>query len=209
MAILPVKSSCTTKIISRGAPLILLVVTGHGGCCKIFGIWDNRLLSNPFWKILCGLLGWVPTIAISLWPAIFLDMDLFATLVTSHILPCRWPSSRATTIYTVEAIELKLIKSLVGKLLTVHSLCLQKWRLVLRLFFACRRFPPLSIHKIAVFLCSLLYKGLTGYELLLWYDIHVIRTKFLNKFRNLLLLLNTPKTKYGIRSILEDTSDVP
>ena len=34
VAILPVKS---LTIIARGAPLVLLVVAGHGGCCQIFG----------------------------------------------------------------------------------------------------------------------------------------------------------------------------
>ena len=38
VAILPVKSPCTLTIIARGAPLVLLVVAGHGGCCQIFGI---------------------------------------------------------------------------------------------------------------------------------------------------------------------------
>ena len=66
MAILPVKSPCTLTIIARGAPLVIIVVAGHGRCCKIFGILDNRLLSNPFWKLVCGLIGWIPTRAISL-----------------------------------------------------------------------------------------------------------------------------------------------
>ena len=38
MAILLAKSPCTLTIIERGAPLVLLVVAGHGGGCKIFGI---------------------------------------------------------------------------------------------------------------------------------------------------------------------------
>ena len=38
MAILPVKSPCTLTIIARDAPLVLVVVAGHGGCCQIFGI---------------------------------------------------------------------------------------------------------------------------------------------------------------------------
>ena len=32
MAILPVKSPCTLTIIARDAPLLLLVVAGHGAC---------------------------------------------------------------------------------------------------------------------------------------------------------------------------------
>ena len=168
MDILPVKSPCTLTIITIGAPIVLLFVAGHGGCCQIFGIWDNRLLSNPLWNIVGGLLGWVPTRAISLWPAVFLDMALFATLVTSHILPGKLPSSRATNISTSAALEINLCQSFVDRLFNGHSLCLRKWRLVLRLLFAGSRFPPLWIHKIAVFSCSLLYKGLIGYEILLW-----------------------------------------
>ena len=38
MAILPVKYPCALTIIAIGAPLVLLIVAGHGGCCKIFGI---------------------------------------------------------------------------------------------------------------------------------------------------------------------------
>ena len=38
MAFLPVKSPCALIVIARGAPLLLLVVAGHGGCCEIFGI---------------------------------------------------------------------------------------------------------------------------------------------------------------------------
>ena len=80
VAILPVKSPCTNTIISVVTPLVLLVAVGHGGCCKIFGIWNNRLLSDPFWKIICGLLGWVITRAISLWPALFIEVALSTQL---------------------------------------------------------------------------------------------------------------------------------
>ena len=156
MAILPVKSPCTLTIISRGAPLVLVVVAGHGGCFQIFGIWDNRIPSHPFWKLICGLIGCVTTRAISRWPAVFLDMENFTTLVTSYIWLGRWPSSRATTISTAAALEINLLQSLVDWLFNDHSVCLWKWRLVLRLLFAGSRSLPLWIHKIAIFLCSLL-----------------------------------------------------
>ena len=194
---------------SRGATYVLLVVAGHGGGCKIFGIWNNRLLSNPFWKLICGLLGWVPTRAISIWPAVFLEMSLFTTLVTSHIWSVRLPSSRANTIYTGAAPEINLLKSLVDQLINVHSVCLRKWGLVLRIFFAVSGFPPLLIHKIAVFSRILLYKEIIGYELLLWYDIRITHTTFLDKLRNSLVLLNSPHTESRVRSILKDESDVP
>ena len=168
MAILPVKYSCTLIIIARGAPIVLLVVSGHGGCCQIFDIWDNRFLTYPFWKLICGLLWWAPTRAISLWPAVFLYMALFTTLVKSYIWPGSWPFSRATNISTASDLEINLLQSLVDWLFNGHSVCLWKWRLILRLFFACSRFPPLLIHKIAVFSRTLLYKGLIGYEILLW-----------------------------------------
>ena len=209
MDILPVKSPYTLTIIARGAPLLILVVTSHGGCCQIFGIWDNKLLDHPLWKLICGLLGCVPTRDISRWPAVFLDMTPFTTLVTGYIWPGRWPSSRATIISTVADLEINLLQSLVDWLFNGHSVCLRKWRLVWRLFFAASRFPPLWIHNIEVFLRSPLYKGLIGYDILLWYDIHVTHTKFLDKLRNLLVLLNSPQIESGVISILKYASDAP
>ena len=50
---------------------------------------------------------------------------------------------------------------------------------------------------------------LITYDILWWYDIHVTHTKFLDKIRNLLVLLNPPKTEYGARNILKYASDVP
>ena len=208
MAILPVKCTCILTIIVRGAPLLLLVVLDHGGCCKIFGIWNNRLIGNSFWKIVCRRLGWVPTRTIYLWPAVFPGMDLFYTHVTSHIWPGRWPSSRATTIFTAAGLEVNLTQSFVYLVINVQSVCLRNWRLFLRNFFDCIRFPPLLIHNIAVFSRSLLYKVLMGYGLILWYGIHVAHTKFLDKIRNLLLILNISNTESGVRSILKDASDV-
>ena len=168
VAILSVKSPCSITTITRGATLGLLVVADHGGCCNIFGIWNNRFCSDPLWKLVCWILRWVPTRDISRWPAVFLAMDLLTTLVKSYIWPYGWPSSRATTVYTAAALGINLLQSLVDWLFNGHSVFLRKWRLVLRLFFDCSRFPPLWIHKIAVFSRSLLYKGLIGYEILLW-----------------------------------------
>ena len=156
MAILPVKSPCTLTIISRGAPTVLLVVAGHGCCCQIFGIWDNRLSSYPFWKLIFGLLLWFPTRATCFWPTVFLYLTLFTTLVKFPIWPGRWPFFRATTISTAATLETNLLQSLVYWRFNGHSVCLQKWRLVLRIFFACIRFPPFWIHKIVVLLRSLL-----------------------------------------------------
>ena len=168
MAILPVKSPCALTIIARDAPLVLLVVAGHGGCCQIFGIWVNRLSSHPFWKLIYGLLGCVVTRNICLWPTIFMDKTLFTTLVTFPIWPGKWTFSRAITISTAAALEINLLQSLVDWLFNGQSLCLWKWSLILILFFACSRFPPLWICKITVFSRSLLYKGLIGYDILLW-----------------------------------------
>ena len=165
------------------------------------------LHSHPLWKIICGLLGFVPTRTISFRPAVFLDMALFTIFVTSYIWPSGWPSYRSTTISTVADLWINLLQSLVDWLFNGHSLCLCKWRLVLRLFFSCSRFPPLWIHKIAVFSCSLLYKRLMGYDILLWYDIHVTHSKFLDKLCNLLVLLIIPQTESGVRSILKDARD--
>ena len=201
MAILPVKYPCTLTIIARVAPLVLLVVVGHVGCCQIFGIWDNRVLSHTFWNLICGLLGWVPTRFVSLWPAVFLDMALFTTILTSYIWPGIWPYSIPTIISTAAALEINLIQILVDKLSNGHIVCVWKWRLVLRPFFDGSRFPPLLIHNIAVFSRSLLYKGIIGYEILLWYDIHVTHMKFIDKLRNHPVLLNRPQTESGVRSI--------
>ena len=60
MNIITVKAPYAITIISRGAPSIVLVVAGHDGCCKIFAIKNNRLLSDPFWKLICGFLGGFP-----------------------------------------------------------------------------------------------------------------------------------------------------
>ena len=61
MAIRPVKPPCILTIIARGAQLVILVVLGHGGRREIFGILENRHLSNPFRKSICVLLRWVTT----------------------------------------------------------------------------------------------------------------------------------------------------
>ena len=194
MAILPVKLLCSITIITIGAPIVLLAVVGHGGCCNIFGILNNRLISDPFWKIVCVLLGWVPTRVSSLWPTVFLYRALLTTLVTSQIWLDRWPSSIDTNIYTEAALEVNLIQRLVDRLLNDHSVCLWKWRLFLRLILVGIRLPQLWIGKIEVFTRILLYKGKIGDELLWWYDIYVTHTKFIYKLRNLLVLMNPPKT---------------
>ena len=164
----------------------------HGGCCKILGIWNNILLSEPFWKLVFVLLWWFPTSYSSLWPAVFLGVSILATLVTSHIWLERLPFYRATNISTVGDIELSLLQSLVDWMINGHSTCLQKWRLFLRLLLAVSRFSPLWINKISVFTCSLLYKGLKGGYLLWWYGIHVSHMNFLDKLCNLIVILSCP-----------------
>ena len=159
METLPVKPPCTITIIERGAQNLLLVVAVHGGCCHIFGIWNNRLLSNPLWKLIWRLLGWFPTREISLWTSVFIDMDIFDTLVTSHIWPGIWPFYRATNISTTENFEVNLLQILFDRIINGSSVCLHKWRLVLRLFCASSRLPPLWIHNIPLFSRSLLYKN--------------------------------------------------
>ena len=163
VSILPLKPPCTIIIVSRGTPLVPLSVAGHSGCWNIFRIWNNNLLSNPFWKFICGLLGWVTTGYSSLWPSVFLYMAMFATLVTSRIWLDRWPSSRATTISTRADLEVNLLQRLFDRLLNVHSVRLQNRRLLLRLLFAASQFPLLWIGNVSVFMCILLYKVLIGY----------------------------------------------
>ena len=100
VAILPVKSPCTLSIIARGAPLLFLVVAGHGGCCQIFGILDNKLIDHPFWKLVCGLLGWVPTRAVSLWPTVFWIWPFLPHLwqVISYLVDDTLPDSLPFTL---------------------------------------------------------------------------------------------------------------
>ena len=142
MEILTVKYPCTIDIIAICATLVLLVVAGCGGCCKISGIWNKRLISDQLWNLVCVIIGWVCTRSISLWPAVFLGMALLDTLVTSHIWLDKWPSYIATNISSVEDPEVNFLQSLVDLLLNGHSLCLRNWSLVLRLLLSGSRFPP-------------------------------------------------------------------
>ena len=81
-------------------------------------------------------------------------------------------------------------------------------RLVLRIISARNRFPQILISNIYILTCSIFRKGLISDELLWSYDIQVTHTKFIDKLWNILVLLNLPKTKSGIRSILKDASDI-
>ena len=166
MAILPVKSPLTITIIERGAPLLLLAVAGHGGCFKICDIWNNRLLSDPFCNLIFVILGWIPTLPSSLWPAVYLDMAPFTTTVTSLIRLYILPSSISTTIYTMADLEVKFLHILVEQLINGHRVCLYKWRLFLKLLLSGSWLPPLWINGIAVFACRLFYMGLIGSEIL-------------------------------------------
>ena len=186
-------------------------------CTSCYGSWwmfqdlwylKKRLLSNPLCNIICGILGWVLTRAISLWPAVSLDMSLLVIFVTNYILLDRWTSLRATNISTVSDIKVNLLQILVDWMLKFHNVFLHEWRLVLRLLLACSWFPPLWIYEVSLFTHSLLYKGIIGDELLWWYDIHVTHTNFLDKLRYFLVIINFPKTESVIRSILKDASDV-
>ena len=200
MNILTVKYPCTITII---------VVAGSGVYCKVFGIWNKILISDLFWKLIFVLLGWVPTRSSSCWSLVFIDMDLLATLVKSHIWLDRWPSSRATNISTSVDLEVNLLQILVVLLINGHNVCLCKWMLVFRFILPGSWFPPIWICNIVVFTRSLLYKGLIVDENLCWYGIHVTHTRFLDKLRNALVLLNFPKTESRVRSILKYRSDLP
>ena len=175
-------------------PLVCVVVAGHGGYFHIFGIWENRILGDLFWKIICGLLVWVHTITISLWPAFLPKMSLVVTLVTNHILFCIQPSYRATNISNVSDLEVNLLKIIVDWLIYFHSVCLQEQSFVLRLLLSGSRLPPLVIDKYMVFKCSLLYEAIIGDDILWLYGIHVTHTKFIYKIFNLLVIMNFPNT---------------
>ena len=90
-------------------------------------------------------------------------------------------------------LEVNLLQILVDQLPYYYGVLLCKRRLVLRLILACSRFPPLWIDNVAVFTCSLLYKVLIGNDILLFYDIHITRTKVLDKLSNLLVIMNFPE----------------
>ena len=106
-------------------------------------------------------------------------------------------------------LEVNLLQRLVDQLLNLRSIGFRQRRLVLRLYLACSRFPLIWIDKVALFTCSLSYKGRVGDEILYWYDIHVTHMMFIDKILNLLVLLNFPDTESWIRCILEDASDAP
>ena len=46
-------------------------------------------------------------------------------------------------------------------------------------------------------------------EILWFYDIQVTDKKFIDKPCNLLVFMNNPKTKSGVKTILKDSSDFP
>ena len=79
----------------------------------------------------------------------------------------------------------------------------------LEILFFSSRLPLIQVFKVAIFKFILLYKGLVSYEILWWYEIHVTHTNFLDKIRNLIVLMDLPKSEYGFRSILKDSIDVP
>ena len=175
-------------------PLVRVVVAGHGGYFQIFGIWLKSILGDLLWKIICGLLVWVHTITISLWPAFLPKMALVVTLVTNQNVPGIWPSYRSTNISTVSDLEVNLLHSLVDWLIDFHSVCLQEKRFSFRLLLSGIRFPPLVINNSMVFKCSLLYEAIIGDDILWLYGIHVTHTKFIYKSCNLLLIMNFPNT---------------
>ena len=110
LVILPVKSPCTINISARTTPLVYIDVAGHGGCCQVFSIWGKITLSDPFWKLICRILVLVTIDNIYLVPEVSLGMELLVTLVTTHIWPVIWLSSRATTISIAVAIEVRFSK---------------------------------------------------------------------------------------------------
>ena len=77
---------CTIVVISVNTPFLLLLVMSQVGCCQIFHIRNNRLINDPFWKLYCWPLIWIPIITISIAFTISFDMTLFATLVKI----CNW-----------------------------------------------------------------------------------------------------------------------
>ena len=207
MAILPLKSPWTINIVSRLTTLVLLVVAGHVGCCislisettywlmnhnvsSLLAFWDRFKLEPFTFYLQC------------------LHKQPFLPQLKNHIWPSIWPSSRATTVYTVVFFEIYLPQILVNWLLNCHSLWLWELKLVLLLLLYGSRSPLLWIDEVATLMHAILHKGLIGDDLLLFYDVYVTHTHILDKLRNLLLILNFPKTESEIRIISKDAIDI-
>ena len=206
MVTLPVKSPCNIAIIGRITQLLFINVVVNGYCCWLFSIQNNRLIGYPLWKLVYWIIGWVTTRTLSLGPASPLGMALLATLVKNHIWPGIGSSTIAITIATVEALKTNPVKSLVKQQPSWHSVFLLKWNMVLILLLYRNMLPLLWMDKVAVLTCSFFYKGLIFNELLWLYVDQVTHTTFLNEIYNLLVLLNRPKIKLGIRSNFMDAS---
>ena len=89
MSILTVKSLWAITNIKRRVTLVLLIFVVHGGCFQMIGIWNNRLIGDTFWKLICGLLVWVPTRSSYRWPEFFLDMALLCHICDRSHLNCQ------------------------------------------------------------------------------------------------------------------------
>ena len=78
--------------------------------------------------------------------------------------------------------------------------------MVFRILLSVIRLPQLLTHKDEVFTYLIFNKGLIIDEILWVYEIQVTYMKIINKFHNLLLLMNKPKPKPGIISDLNNFS---
>ena len=135
-------------------------------------------------------------------------MVFITTFVTNPIWTCRLLLSRDNTIYTNLDLELNLLQRFSDQFINCQSVRLQEERLVLILLLHGNRFPIILINKVAVFTHIILYKVIICDQLLWLYEIHVTHMNLIDKFYNLLVLLNLPKTEYVIIIIFKGARDI-
>ena len=80
--------------------------------------------------------------------------------------------------------------------------------MVLRLLISGSNLQMIWVENLAVFRSIILHKGIIYDDIFRLYDIHNKQQYVYDKLCNLLVLMNIPKAKYRIRSILRYTSDV-
>ena len=72
VANLIVNPPCIITVIVINTPFVNLLVAGHCGCYQILHVWNNMLFGDSCWYLFFGLILWVPTRTIYLWPVILL-----------------------------------------------------------------------------------------------------------------------------------------
>ena len=164
----------------------------HGGCLAILHIWNNRLIGDPFWKISCCILGWIPTRTIFIVYVVLFDTSLLPALVTSNAWSGKCIFSITIENYIEATLIINLLHRLVEGLINYHSVRLLEQRLLLIIFFYGIGLPLILFYKAAIFKNIILYKVFLGYYLCKLYDILSTHRKFINKLYNTFVPINHP-----------------